>query len=95
MMYPIVESSPQAKAKIIPHKPGEPEPKPAVVGVLHHRAKYPFDHLNVGFSFTVPLAEGNETSVRMTAHGHGKKRGTKYSCIKHAEHGLLEVARIA
>ncbi len=89
MSYPITECSPQAKAKIKSETgaPGEAN--------SHHRTKYPIDALNIGQCFCVPLAEANETSLRLTATKRGKATGRKFSVIKHTQPAVVEVARIA
>ena len=92
MAYPIVESSPQAKAKIQPNASAD---VPAAEPNEHHRTKYPTDALNVGQSFTVPINEANEMSLRITASKRGKDSGKKFCVIKHAEYGCFEVARLA
>lgn len=92
MTYAIVECSPQARAKM---KPNNGEPVAPVEVNTHHRSKYPIDQLHVGQSFTVPLAEGNETSLRITATNRGKKSGKKFCVLKHADFGCFEVARLA
>ena len=92
MSYPIVECSPQARAKIKP----EAEQSSAAVEVnTHHRTKYPVDQLHVGQSFAVPFAEANESSLRLTASNRGKATGKKFCVIKHAGFGCFELARIA
>ena len=56
MEYPIIESSPIAKAKI---KAGATDE----VGTFFNSnflTKYPFDMLEIGQSFTVPLQENKE-----------------------------------
>ncbi|UVB02958.1 hypothetical protein PM396_gp35 [Xanthomonas phage vB_Xar_IVIA-DoCa1] len=90
MTYQIVESSPLAKARIKSY-----ESTATVEQNTHHRTKYPIDELNIGQSFTVPLAEANETSLRITATNRGKKAGKKFCVIKHADYQCFEVARIA
>lgn len=92
MSYPIIVSSPQALAKINPNVPQDAQ---AVTEKnVHHRTKYPIDALHVGYSFTVPLAEANEASLRLTASARGKKTGKKFCVIKHREFNCIEVARI-
>lgn len=89
MTYAIVECSPQAKAKITNATGAPAEPN------NHHRTKYPFDALVIGQCFCVPIAEANETSLRLTATKKGKATSKKFSVIKHQSHGVVEVARIA
>uniref|UniRef100_A0AAU7YTV7 Uncharacterized protein n=1 Tax=Stenotrophomonas phage vB_SmaS_QH3 TaxID=3229738 RepID=A0AAU7YTV7_9CAUD len=58
---------------------------------------YPFDQLEIGQSFTVPLDECNWKSLRIIVY----KRNAKYkgerefSFLKHDDLNLVEVARIA
>ncbi len=60
----------------------------------HRNVKYPFDSLNVGMCFTVPIAEANETSLRLTSCRKTKEGTKRFTVIKHKEHGCIEVARI-
>lgn len=92
MPYTIVECSPQARAKI---KPNDGAEVPAAEPNEHHRTKYPTDALKVGQSFTVPISEANEMSLRITASKRGKDTGKKFCVIKHADYQCFEVARIA
>lgn len=90
MSYNIVESSPQAKSKIASYEDN--------VGVSynnHHRAKYPFEELKIGNSFTIPVGEASDGVLRTLATNKGKKLGKKFSVIKHTDLALIEVARIA
>jgi len=90
MTYPIVEASPEAKAKITNYADVK-----QTFENDHHRSKYPFDALKIGECFTVPIGEANEASIRITATNRGKKVGKKFTVIKHRDFGLVEVARIA
>lgn len=92
MNYQIVECSPKARAKM---KPNEGVEVPAEEVNEHHRTKYPTDALKVGQSFTVPIGEANEMSLRITASKRGKDTGKKFCVIKHAEYACFEVARLA
>lgn len=92
MSYPIVECSPQARAKLKPQ--AEQSSAPVEVN-MHHRSKYPIDQLHVGQAFAVAFNEANEASLRLTASTRGKKTGKKFCVIKHADFGCFEVARIA
>ena len=90
MTYQIFDASPQAKAKI--------KSENDAIGTScneHHRIKYPFDELKIGQCFTVPIAEANEASLRLTAFNRSKKTGKKFSVLKHRDFGCVEVARIA
>lgn len=91
MSYPVVDCSPKARAKIVESTEGLPAP---VEINTHHRTKYPIDQLHVGQSFTVPLAEANEASLRLTASKRGKDSKKRFCVIKHAEYACFEVARI-
>ena len=92
MTYPVVECSPQARAKIAPN---QGELSLSVEINTHHRSKYPIDQLQVGQSFTVPIAEANEASLRITASKRGKDTKKKFCVIKHPGFACFEVARIA
>lgn len=86
-----MEASPEAKSKIV-------EGTVDAVGItinVHHKVKYPLAELKIGQCFTIPIAECNETSVRVTANKFGRTYGKKFSVIKHPTHGIYEVARIA
>lgn len=90
MNYEIVESSPKAKEKIKNYEDA--------IGVEdvpeHQRAKYPWPCLAIGQSFTVPLSEGNEASLRNGASQYAKKTGKKFTVLRHAQYSCFEVARI-
>lgn len=81
MAFQIVDSSPLAKAV------AEKLPK----------SSYPFDELEVGKSFLVPVAEVEEVNLRMAASRQNKKKdGKRFKVIKHGEpHNVFEVARVA
>lgn len=91
MTYELIESSPKAKAKIKSYEDA--------IGVetelSHQRQKYPWPSMAIGQSFTVPLAEGNEASLRNGASQFSKKTGKKFAVIRHAEYSCFECARIA
>lgn len=90
MTFELHDASPQAKKKITSYVD--------TVGAHandHHRIKYPFDELTIGKCFTVPFAEANETSLRLTASVRGKNSGKKFAVIKHNDLQIVEVARIA
>ncbi len=90
MAYEIFDASPQAKAKIASY-----EDASGVSSNEHHHIKYPFDELKIGQCFTIPIADANETSLRLTASNRGKKTGKKFCVLKHKDFGCIEVARIA
>lgn len=90
MSYEIIEASPEAKTKIASYYDVK-----QTFENEHHRSKYPFDAMKIGQCFTVPSAEANEASIRLTATSRGKKTGKKFTVIKHKDFGLIEVARIA
>lgn len=91
-MYEIVESSPKAKAKIAADF-DESKAEPATTND-HHRVRYPFDALNVGMSFAVPMTEINELAIRNSASVRGRLTKKKFCIVKHAQFGVYEVARI-
>lgn len=79
-MYPIVESSPKALD----------------VAEDYKASSMPFDKLEVGKSFLIPLDQLKEQSVRNAATKAAKKLGWKFSVVKHEEpNNVYEVARIA
>lgn len=91
MTYAIIECSPKARTKIVSFEDA--------IGVedeaTHQRQKYPWPLMKIGQSFTVPLAEGNEASLRNGAAQYAKKTGKKFTVIRHGEYNCFEVARIA
>jgi len=83
MAIQIVESSPKAKE--------------AAETKREQRAEmYPFEQLNVGQSFTVPLDECNWKSLRIITYKRNKKYDgeREFTFVKHDDLGLAEVARI-
>jgi len=78
--YKIVESSPETKAKFNLELGGS--------------KKYPFEKLTEGLSFIVPIAEGNEDSIRVQCSTWGKKLGKKFVFHKHENHGVFEIGCI-
>lgn len=91
MSIKIMQSSPQAVAVM------NGEPKPQAVQPI----KYPFDELEKGTSFTIPLDECNWKSLRTVVYQRNAKyRRADGTCdkeflfIKHDDLGLVEVARI-
>lgn len=58
-------------------------------------SKYPFEKLDVGQSFTVPVEDGVESSLRVQCSTYGKKHSKVFRCVKHKSQGLLEVGRIS
>jgi len=91
MAYEICDASPKAKAKIASYE----DTKGVEAQLTHQRALYPWPMLAIGKAFAVPLAEGNEASLRNGAASYGKKTGKRFTVIRHSEHGCFEVARIA
>ena len=82
MSYQIVQSSPQAMAT------GETAKKTTT--------NFPFEALEVGQSFLVPVEDFAEQSVRNAASKAGKKLSRRFCVVKHsAPHNLFEVARLA
>lgn len=86
MAIEIVSSSPQALELM--KRAGE---KHASIRI------YPFDKLEVGQSFTVPIADGIYQSLHAIASRKGKQQTKKFVIVKHE--GMtppsFEVARIA
>ncbi|URA06957.1 hypothetical protein Pfeifenkraut_BL30060 [Xanthomonas phage Pfeifenkraut] len=80
MTFPIVDSSPQAKTE---------QQTPS-------RLEYPFDSLEVGKSFVVPLSAVTESQIRMAVSRRNKKEQGKFKVIKHGEpNNCYEVARVS
>ena len=79
MTIEIVDSSPQAKA--------------AAVGVKGNPT-YPFDKLEVGQSFRLPLDECNTASLQVIT-SRKSKGGKRFKMFRHEADNLVEVARIA
>lgn len=91
MPIEVRKSSPKADA-IRENKSKERESK----------SLYDFEVLEVGMSFTVPLAECNWKSLRTTVYKKNKEyrradgsQDREFAFIKHDELNLVEVARIA
>lgn len=84
MAIQIVESSPKVKEAS--------ETKREQRGEM-----YPFDQLQVGQSFTVPIDECNWKSLRIiTYKRNAKYKGEReFAFVKHDDLQLVEVARIA
>lgn len=82
MSYQIVQSSPQAMAT------GETAKKTTT--------GFPFEALEVGQSFLVPVEDFAEQTVRNAAAKAGKKLSRRFSVVKHlAPHNVFEIARRA
>ncbi len=82
MSYQIVQSSPQAMAT------GETAKKTTT--------NFPFEALEVGQSFLVPVEDFAEQSVRNAASKAGKKLSRRFCVVKHsAPHNVFEVGRLA
>ncbi len=82
MSYQIVQSSPQAMAT------GKTAKKTTT--------NFPFDSLEVGQSFLVPVEDFAEQSVRNAASKAGKKLSRRFCVVKHsALHNVFEVGRLA
>ena len=50
--------------------------------------KYPFNELQAGESFFVPLTEGHQQYIRSLAWAYGKKHGVKFTCSTLTENGV-------
>ncbi len=82
MSYQIVQSSPQAMAT------GETAKKTTT--------NFPFEALEVGQSFLVPVEDFAEQSVRNAASKAGKKLSRRFCVVKHsALYNVFEVGRLA
>lgn len=92
----ICQSSPKAEEyalKFVAEKEKQEKPK------VKQNVIYPFDDLEVGQSFTLPLDGCNWKSLRIsTYHKNARdrsKEGRHFAFFKHEEINLCEVARIA
>jgi len=83
--------SPEAAKKIAPGTVDN------VGTVANMREKWPYSNLNIGYSFTVPIAEiTNEQSLRNMVTAKSKFLKKKFTVIKHGEpYNCFEIARIA
>ena len=90
MQYEIVDCSPKAKTKI----KSEEDKYGMKTSLTHQRSKYPWPLLQIGKSFIVPFAEGNESSLRNGAASYAKKSAKKFAVIRHNEFSCFEVVRI-
>ena len=82
MSYQIVQSSPQAMAT------GETAKKTTT--------NFPFEALEVGQSFLVPVEDFAEQTIRNAAAKAGKKLSRRFCVVKHsALHNVFEVGRLA
>lgn len=91
MSYEITASSPKAMSRI----KVEVEDKSDTFVSDNVLSKYPFSMLKIGESFTVPIKDSKEASLRITATAQGKKQNKKFTVIKHKDYDCIEVARIA
>lgn len=57
-------------------------------------SKYPWHVLNVGQSFSVPVAEVKLTTLNTLAYRTSKRTGKKFKVVLHAELQVYEVARL-
>lgn len=85
-MYEITHSSPQAME--------------LAKTAADQQAKYPFDKLEVGQSFTCKLSECNWKSLRTCVYQRNTREranesGVEFKFIKHDALSLVEVARIS
>lgn len=77
-----------------------PQAMQAVKDAAEQQAKYPFDDLQVGQSFTAKLDEVNWKSLRTCVYQRNSREranntGVEFKFIKHDGLKLVEVARIA
>ena len=89
MMYQIQACSPQAKQKI-----KSPIDKVGVIQTEDMVGKYPCAIMRIGECFTVPMADTTRSRIGVVANYYSK-RGKRFCVIKHDEHGVYELARIA
>lgn len=80
MTIEIVSSSPKALAA-------------AKQGVKNNPL-YPFDKLEAGQSFTLPVADCNLVSLQVIA-SRKSRNGKRFKVIRHDELNLVEVARVS
>lgn len=57
------------------------------------KQKYPFDGLDVGKCFTIPVADARLSSLRSIA-SRKSVEGKKFKVVVHESMGLVEVARL-
>lgn len=56
----------------------------------------PFEELQIGFSFSIPIKYiTNENSFRVMVCNKGKSLKRNFRVIKHEQHGVFEIARVA
>lgn len=77
----IVESSPLMKAKGVE------------IGVTSK--KYCFEDLHEGFSFTIPINDANEQSLRVQCARYSKKLGRTFRMKKHSNMGVIEIGCVS
>ena len=98
MSFPIGAASPSAISKITAKRNEETglfDDKFGVFISTKKQTKYPLDELRIAESFTVPITEANEQSLRVAAYTKARLTGKEFTVVKHVAHGLIEVARIA
>lgn len=93
MAIQIVECSPKAKRRIKSYSDE--------VGTKLSKewASFPFNELNIGQAFILPLDEASESSLRSQASIVGKRENKRFAVLKHNANNplgveCLEVARI-
>lgn len=85
MAYPIFPSSPEMQKHIVQGTQCNE----------HDQMKYPFAHMNIGESISIPLTELNENSLRNRMSTAKARYGVTLKVIKHRHLGVAEVGRIA
>ncbi|AMW36198.1 hypothetical protein [Xanthomonas phage XAJ2] len=56
--------------------------------------KYPFDELEIGKCFTIPLADANIKSLKVIC-ARKSKDGKKFVALEHKAHEVVEIARLS
>lgn len=85
MAYPIFPASPEMQKHIVQGTQYNE----------HDQMKYPFAHMNIGESISIPLQGMNENSVRARMSTAKARYGFTFKMIKHRHLGVAEVGRIA
>ena len=89
--FEIIASSPKALERINPSIVGTAKPASSI---KHHLSKYPFNQLEVGQSFAVPIGSVNSSKLRVITSQASKRLEKLFTVVQHKELELYEVARI-
>ena len=89
MTYTLQPCSPKAAEKIQSYESALP-----VEAALTGRQVYPFELMNVGTCFIVPLDSNAAKHIRVRVSEKNKASEKRFIVIKHDEFECLEVARV-